>query len=48
MVLAAPAVTRRSGEIAELHGLRGFDAIHLASALWLQSAYSAGWQLTGG
>ena len=34
------AVTRRSGEIAELHALRGFDAIHLASALWLQSAYS--------
>ncbi len=39
-VQLTPAVTRRSGEIAELHGLRGFDAIHLASALWLQSAYS--------
>lgn len=34
------AIARRSGEIAELHGLRGFDAIHLASALWLTSAYS--------
>ena len=29
------AVTHRAGEVAELHGLRGFDAIHLASALWL-------------
>lgn len=35
-----PAVAHRSGELAETHGLRGFDAIHLASALWLQSAYS--------
>jgi uncharacterized protein len=35
-----PAVARRSGELAEAHALRGFDAIHLASALWLQSAYS--------
>ena len=35
-----PAVAHRSGEIAELHRLRGFNAIHLASALWLQSAYS--------
>jgi predicted nucleic acid-binding protein len=40
VVELTPAVTRRSGEIAERHALRGFDAIHLASALWLQSAYS--------
>lgn len=40
VVELTPAVTRSSGEIAELHALRGFDAIHLASALWLQSAYS--------
>lgn len=40
IVELTPAVTRSSGEIAELHALRGFDAIHLASALWLQSAYS--------
>jgi predicted nucleic acid-binding protein len=30
-----PAIARNSGELAELHGLRGFDATHLASALWL-------------
>ena len=40
VVELTPAVTRSSGEIAELHALRGFDVIHLASALWLQSAYS--------
>lgn len=40
IVELAPAVARRSGELAELHALRGFDAIHLASALWLQSVYS--------
>ena len=40
VVELTPAVTRSSGEIAEQHALRGFDAIHLASALWLQSAYS--------
>jgi predicted nucleic acid-binding protein len=40
VVELTPAVTRSSGEIAELHALRGFDAIHLASALWLQSAHS--------
>lgn len=28
-------VARRSGELAERHALRGFDAIHLASALEL-------------
>lgn len=32
------AVARNAGELAELQGLRGFDAIHLASAQWLSSA----------
>ena len=40
VVELTPAVAHSSGEIAERHGLRGFDAIHLASALWLKSAYS--------
>ena len=40
VVELTPAVAHNSGEIAERHGLRGFDAIHLASALWLKSAYS--------
>jgi predicted nucleic acid-binding protein len=31
------AVARSAGELAEQHGLRGFDAIHLASALWLKA-----------
>lgn len=31
------AVAHSAGELAERHGLRGFDAIHLASALWLKS-----------
>lgn len=35
-----PALGRSAGELAERHGLRGFDAIHLASAVWLRSAYS--------
>lgn len=34
----APAVVRSAGDLAEQHGLRGFDAIHLASAKWLESA----------
>ena len=29
-------VARNAGELAELHALRGFDAIHVASALWLR------------
>ena len=29
-------VARNAGELAELHAIRGFDAIHLASALWLR------------
>lgn len=32
-----PAVVHSAGELAEEHGLRGFDAIHLASALWLEA-----------
>ena len=31
-----PTLARNAGELAEIHGLRGFDAIHLASALWLR------------
>lgn len=31
-----PAVVRTAGDLAEVHGLRGFDSIHLASALWLR------------
>jgi predicted nucleic acid-binding protein len=30
------AVAHSAGELAERHALRGFDAIHLASALWLK------------
>ncbi len=29
------ALARTAGELAEAYALRGFDAIHLASALWL-------------
>jgi len=36
----SPTIVRNSGELADTHGLRGFDAIHLASALWLNSAYA--------
>ncbi len=35
-----PAVVRTAGDLAEVHGLRGFDAIHLASALWLKEKTS--------
>ena len=34
------AVAHNAGELGERHGLRGFDAIHLASALWLKSTYA--------
>lgn len=40
VVELVPTVARTAGDLAESHSLRGFDAIHLASALWLQSAYS--------
>lgn len=33
-------VLRRAGELAESYGLRGFDSIHLASALWLAGRVS--------
>lgn len=31
-----PHVVRSAGGLAEIHALRGFDSIHLASALWLK------------
>ena len=33
----APDVLRSAGDLAEIYGLRGFDSIHLASALWLKA-----------
>ena len=35
-----PAVVRTAGDLAEIYGLRGFDAIHLASTLWLKEKTS--------
>jgi predicted nucleic acid-binding protein len=32
-----PDVLRSAGDLAEIYGLRGFDSIHLASALWLSA-----------
>jgi predicted nucleic acid-binding protein len=32
------ALARLAGELAELHGLRGYDAVHLASAISLEDA----------
>lgn len=40
LVELTSAVVRSAGDLAEQHDLRGFDAIHLASALWLKSAQS--------
>ena len=37
-----PGVARSAGDIAEIYALRGFDAIHLASALWLRDRAGAG------
>ena len=31
-----PELVREAGDTAELYGLRGFDAVHLASGLWLK------------
>ena len=31
-----PLIARNAGDLTEVYGLRGFDAIHLASALWLR------------
>ncbi len=36
----APSVVRTAGDLAEVYGLRGFDSIHLASALWLKEKTS--------
>ena len=36
----APVVVRTAGDLAEVYGLRGFDSIHLASALWLKEKTS--------
>lgn len=36
-----PAAVQHAGALAEQHGLRGFDAIHLASALWLRAAHDS-------
>ena len=35
------AIVRRAGELAEAHGLRAYDALHLASADLLQTAGAA-------
>ncbi len=32
------ALARFAGELAELHGLRGYDALHLASAISVEDA----------
>ena len=40
LVELTAAVVRSAGDRAEPHSLRGFDAIHLASALWLKSAHT--------
>jgi predicted nucleic acid-binding protein len=37
----APDIARSAGDIAEIHALRGVDAIHLASALWLRDRVGA-------
>lgn len=31
-----PTIVRSAGDLAEVYGLRGFDSIHLASAVWLK------------
>jgi predicted nucleic acid-binding protein len=36
-----PGIARSAGDIAEIYALRGFDAIHLASALWLRDRAGA-------
>jgi hypothetical protein len=37
VVAIDPAIVRKAGEVAENHALRGYDAIHLATALNLRS-----------
>lgn len=39
-----PEVVRGAGGLAEIHALRGFDSIHLASALWLKQRTAAALQ----
>lgn len=39
-----PEVARSAGGLAEIHALRGFDAIHLACALWLKDRTATGLQ----
>ncbi len=36
----APDVLRSAGDMVEIYSLRGFDSIHLASALWLKARVS--------
>ncbi len=38
-LVVSDALGRRAGDIAEKHALRGFDAIHLASAARLKEKY---------
>ena len=40
-VEVAPELIREAGDLAELHALRAFDGIHLASALWLKDRAAA-------
>jgi predicted nucleic acid-binding protein len=37
-----PELAREAGNLAELHALRGFDSIHLASGLWLKERSASG------
>ncbi len=37
---ATEGVVRAAGDLAETHALRGFDAVHLASALLMREAAS--------
>ena len=37
IVEVAPELVRSAGDLAERHGLRGYDAVHLASAVALDS-----------
>jgi len=37
LITAIPALARRAGELADEHALRGYDAVHLATALRLGS-----------
>ncbi len=37
LIEVTPAIARSAGDLAEEHGLRGYDAVHLASALAIDS-----------